>query len=201
MIFQQKRDEKHISKSEFDQFLLLSNDIDIQNKSNAFVCFHCFKHFEKDKLIDQKCPHCSHNAIIGNGTDLPIQNTSFLQHMHFYKYDHIWSSDGKLISVRNDNMATHCIFCTFVGHLDHVEEIKPKEVIKIVKLEMTSEICPCQWIGETIDGSDVLVRERSNVLTISIDGEIKLLLRTNRDFYGMDSLIEYTKGFVEFLEL
>ena len=200
----------HITKKQYDEHHhhTIHNKTDIL-KSETCACFYCFKTFspedidewiddcDEDSIPTAVCPLCGIDTVIGDASGLPITDASFLEHMHFYGFDHTWSNGG-ILSVRTDNMATRCVTCTFIGHLEHIDEIYPQEKLKIKRLEMKNLGCPWEWEGETSDGMFVYIRERSNVLRIDVDDEAILLLRTNDDFYGYESLVNTTKGLVEF---
>jgi hypothetical protein len=116
-------------------------------KSKAAACYYCYTQFDpKDiEYTDDDtgiCPACGIDTVLPDL--LPIENSMFLKHMHFYGFDHIVMSNGKH-TVRKHHSANECMQCYSVNHLEHINEVLPVNKIVIKDLKSLGGPCPWQW--------------------------------------------------------
>jgi hypothetical protein len=193
----------HITKEQYTEFRDFAiNNITSLQKSYKVACYYCYELFDVNLITNYEmdtgfCPYCNVDALLGDSTELPIDNIMFLKHMHFYGYDHIYL--GNTLTVKKHHAAISCEKCMFINYLEHIHQIIPSFHIKIKELKSLGGPCPWQWEGFTIDDKKIYIRERCGILRIDLDDIVFLLLK-DVDINDSNDLIKLTEKYIDFNE-
>jgi hypothetical protein len=135
------------------------------------------------------CGFCGIDAVIGDSTGYPVHEKNFLDHLHWYAFDHVTLSNGCVTTTTRPT----CLWCVFAEDDATSEYVYPDTTFDIASIEITCDMCPFQLEGETSDGRSVFVRERCGTLRIDIDGMTVYKKRKLEGFCGYEDLLELTR--------
>ena len=115
------------------------------------------------------CPVCGVDSVLGDAYGLPIYEKDFMNHMHWYGFDHVFMNNGHG-TCRYPRECEDCL-----EELDKLttRDVRPehKNMYKVIELQECHEDDNDKYmcmLGKTDKEKHITVRHRKDILTVDV---------------------------------